>query len=88
MKKCLHYDWLRAVLFYFFFLNSAETERVNSVQKEETNQAFWLANDQLKKLTDGESNNLLLSNQAHAMDGAIDGAIFPWLRDTRAHVYY
>ena len=32
-----------------------------------------------KKLTDGQSN-LLLSNQAHALDGAI----FPWLCDTRA----
>ena len=28
--------------------------------------------------------NLLLSNQAHTLDGAIDGVIFPWLRDTRA----
>ena len=29
-----------------------------------------------EKLTDGQSN-LLFSNQAHALDGAIDGAIFP-----------
>ena len=36
-----------------------------------------------KKLTDGQSN-LLLSNQVHALDGAIEGVIFPWLRDTRA----
>ena len=36
-----------------------------------------------EKLTDGQSN-LLLSNQVHALDGAIDGAIFPWLRDTSA----
>ena len=36
-----------------------------------------------EKLTDGQSN-LLFSNQAHALDGAIHGAIFPWLRDTRA----
>ena len=34
-----------------------------------------------EKLTDGQSN-LLFSNQAHALDGAIHGAIFPWLRDT------
>ena len=38
-----------------------------------------------KKITDDQSN-LLFSNQAHALDGAIDGAIFPWLRDTRAFV--
>ena len=29
-----------------------------------------------KKLTDGQSN-LLLSNQEHALDGAMDGTIFP-----------
>ena len=50
-----------------------------------------------KKITDGQSN-LLFSNQAHALDGAIDGVVFPWLRDTRVfllfyhskifHVYY
>ena len=34
-KKFLHSDWLRAV-----------HKRVNSVQKEERNQAFWLVNDQ------------------------------------------
>ena len=39
--KCLHSDWLRAVQ---FFLNIKK--RVNSVQKEVTNQAFWLVNDQ------------------------------------------
>jgi len=36
-----------------------------------------------EKLTDGQSN-LLFSNQAHALDGAIHGVIFPLLRDTRA----
>ena len=36
-----------------------------------------------EKLTDGQSN-LLFSNQAHALDGAIHGAIFPRLRDTSA----
>ena len=35
-----------------------------------------------EKLTDGQSN-LLFSKQAHALDGAIHRAIFPWLRDTR-----
>ena len=36
-----------------------------------------------EKLTDGQSNPLF-SNQPHALDGAIQGAIFPRLRDTRA----
>ena len=41
MKKFLHSDWLRAVQFFF-----KVQKRVNSVQKEETNQAFWLVNNQ------------------------------------------
>ena len=36
MKKFLHSDWLRAVQFFF----KTVQKRVNSVQKEETNQAF------------------------------------------------
>ena len=36
-----------------------------------------------KKLTDDQSN-LLLANQEHALDGAMDGTIFPWLCDMRA----
>ena len=67
-----------------FFLKTVQ-KRVNSVQKEETNQALGLVNAWSKKLTDGQSN-LLLSDQAHALDGAIEGAISPWLRDTRAFV--
>ena len=35
-----------------------------------------------EELTDGQSN-LLFSNQAHALDGAILGTILPCLRDTR-----
>ena len=35
MKKILHSDWLRAVHFFL-----TEQKRVNSVQKEKTNQAF------------------------------------------------
>ena len=27
-------------------------------------------------------------NQAHALDGAIDGVIFLWLRDTRAFLLF
>ena len=77
MKKFLHSDWLRAVK---FFLKTLQ-KRVNSMQKEVTNQAFWLVNDE--RNTDGQSN-ILLSNQAHALDGAIDGVIdgtiFLWLR--------
>ena len=36
MKKFLHFDWLRAVQFF----SKKVQKRVNSVQKEETNQAF------------------------------------------------
>ena len=36
-----------------------------------------------EKLTDGQSN-LFFSNQEHNLDGTIHGAIFPWLRDSRA----
>lgn len=69
----LHSDWLRAVQFF----SKTVENRVNSVQKEVKNQAFWLVNNQ--KLTDGKLN-LLFSNQACALDGTI----FPRLRVTRA----
>ena len=36
-----------------------------------------------EKLTDGKSN-LLFSNQAHALDGEIQGAIFPSFRNEHA----
>ena len=36
MKKFLHFDWLRAVQFF----SKTVQKRVNTVQKEETNQAF------------------------------------------------
>ena len=49
-KKFLHFDWLRAVQFF----SKTVQKRVNSVQKEETNQAFWLVNDQ---------RNLQMANQ-------------------------
>jgi len=42
MKKFLHSDWLRAVQSFF----KTVQKRVNSVKNEETNQAFWLVNDQ------------------------------------------
>ena len=50
MKKFLHFDWLRAVQ----FISKTVQKRVNSEQKEETNQAFWLVNDQ---------RNLQMANQ-------------------------
>ena len=64
------------------------------VQKDEISAESWNWGQKLEiklidrrvakeKLTDGQSN-LLFSNQAHAPDGAIHGAIFPWLPDTRA----
>ena len=70
MKKFLYSDWLRTVQFF----SKTMQKRVNSVQKEVTNQAFSLVNDQ--RNSDGQTN-LLLSNQTHALDGAIDGIIFP-----------
>ena len=42
MKKLLHSDWLREIP---FSINTMRN-RGNSVQKEVTNQAFWLVNDQ------------------------------------------
>ena len=36
MKTFLHFDWLRAVQFFF----KTEQKRLNSVQKEERNQAL------------------------------------------------
>ena len=50
MKKFLHFDWLRAVQFF----SKTVQKRVNSVQKEETNQAFLLVNYQ---------RNLQMANQ-------------------------
>jgi len=64
------------------FLETVQ-KRVNSGQNEVTNQAFWLVNDHRNSQMAGWSY-LSLSNQARAMDGAIYGVIFPWMRDTRA----
>ena len=50
MKKFPHFDWLRAVQFF----SKTMQKRVNSGQKEETNQAFWLLNYQ---------RNLQMANQ-------------------------
>ena len=54
-----------------FFLTVQK--RVNSVQKEETNQAFWLVNDQRNSQMAIKS----FAFKSSALDGAIDGAIFP-----------
>ena len=59
--------WLRVV--HFFLENSAKRGNKSSI----------LIGQWSKKLTDGQSN-LLLTNQAHTLDGAI----FPWLRYTHA----
>ena len=71
MKKFLHADWLRACQ---LIQNSAKTwnffsaESWNWVQKLKIKLIDRkVANE---KLTDGQSN-LLFSNQAHALDGAI-----------------
>ena len=76
----LHSDWLRAVHAVFFFLNSAEKSYFSA---KRGNKPSILIGQWSKKPTDGQSN-LLLSNQVHALDGAIDGAIFPWLSDMHA----
>ena len=72
MKKLLDSDWLRTVQ---FFLNTVQ-KRGNWMQKG--NKASILIGQWTKKFTDSQSN-LLFSNQARA----VDGAIFFWLRDTR-----
>ena len=82
MKNFINFDWLRVMQFF----SKTVQKRVNTVQKEETNLALWLVNDQ-RNLQMGQSN-LLFSNQAHALDGAIDGVIFSWLRDTRAFLLF
>ena len=70
MKKFLHSDWLRAV--QFLFLKTVQ-KRVNSVQKGEANQAFGCVNVQ----RNSQMANQIFCFQVHALDGAIDGAIFP-----------
>ena len=76
MQKFHHADWLRACQ---ITPNSAESW--NWVQKLEIKSIDRKVVKE--KLADGQSN-LLFSNQAHALDGAINGAIFPWSRDARA----
>ena len=71
MKKFLHSDWLlkgRAI-----FFKQSRKELIQCKKRKQTKHSDW---SMIKKLTDGQSN-LLFSNQAHTLDGAIDGAIFP-----------
>ena len=67
-----------------FFENSAENSYFSAKRR---NKPSILIGQWSKKLTDGQSN-LLFSNQTHALDSAIDGVIFPWLRDTRAFLLF
>ena len=90
MKKILHADMLRVCQ---LIPNSAKAwnflVQVDEISAESWN---WVEKLEIKlidrkvekeKLTDGQSN-LLFSNQAHALDGKIHGAIFPTLRNERA----
>ena len=70
MKKLLDSEWLRTVQ---FFLNTVQ-KRGNWMQKKVIKQAFWLVNEQRSSRI---ANQILLSNQARALDGAI----FSWLRN-------
>ena len=56
------------------YFSKTVQKRVNTVQ----NKPSILIGQWSKKLTDGQSN----------LDGAIDGVIFPWLRDTRAFLLF
>ena len=67
-----------------FFENSAEESQFSAKRR---NKPSILIGQWSKKLTDGQSN-LLFSNEAYALDGAIDGVIFPWLRDTSAFLLF
>ena len=80
MKKFLHFDWLRAVQFFFF-----KQCRKELIHAKRGNKPSILIGQWSEKVTDSQSY-LLFSNQVHALDGAIiiNGAIFPWLRDKDA----
>ena len=62
----------------FWLVKSSAFCFVSSAKR--SNKPSILIGQWSKKLTDGQSD-LLLSNQAWALDGAIYGVIFPWLRD-------
>ena len=70
MKKLLDSDWLRTVQ---FFLNTVQ-KRGYWMQKK-GNKASILIGQWTKKFTDSQSN-LLFSNQACALDGAIMAQFF------------
>ena len=55
------------------------------MQKEVTNQAFWLVNDQRKSQLANQIFCFQIKRAPWmALDGAVDGVIFPLSRDTRA----
>ena len=62
------------------FFKQCRKELIQCKKRKQTKHSDW---SMIRETPDGQSN-LLFSNQMHALDGAIDGAIFPWLRDTRA----
>ena len=66
MKKFLHFDWLRAVQFFF---KHCRRETIPCKKMKQTKHSDW------SMIKAGQSN-LLLSKLAHAQDGAIDGVIF------------
>ena len=57
----------------FFFFNSAEKSYFSA---KRGNKSSIVIGQWSKKFTDGQWN-IFVSNQAHALDGAIDGVIFP-----------
>ena len=88
MKKFLHADMLRVCQ---LMPNSAKAwnflEQIDEISAECWNWVekleIKLIDRKVEKLTDGQSN-LLFSNQAHALDDEIHGAIFPSFRNERA----
>ena len=90
MKKILHADMLRICQLipksakawnFLVLIDEISAESWNWVEKLEIKLIDRKV--EKEKLTDGQSN-LLFSNQAHALDGEIHGAIFPVLRNERA----
>ena len=78
MKKFIHSDWLRAVQ---FFLKHRRKELIQCKKRKQTKHSD---RSMIKETHRWPIKSSLLSNHARALDGAIDGTIFPWLRDTRA----
>ena len=71
MKKFLHCECLRALQFFL----------KQRTKRKQTKHSDWLV---IKETYRWPIKSFVFLNQPHALDGAIDGVIFPWLRDTRA----